>query len=203
MAFNRFENIEQVITKYPLKIHKGKFLPAVEKPLPSCFVEDLNFLMDMKSIDENESFYDESLIFPFLREAWKGHRKLKLWIRRPLVYDDELSGELDYLLSSLPEDNEVIDKLINKPTLAVTKVKTEDFTRGWAQCLAEMIACQKINDNPEITIYGIVSTGLMWEFCKMEGNTLIKDPMSCFINNPQQLFGNLDFVFAECEKQLN
>lgn len=202
MAFSRFKNIEQVIKKYPLKIQKEKFLPAVEKLLPSCFIEDLNFLIEMKSFDENENFYGESFIFPFLREAWKGHRKLKLWIRRTLVYDDELSGELDYLLSSLPE-YEVIDKLINKPILAIAEVKTENFTQGWAQCLAGMIACQKINDNLDITIYGIVSTGFMWEFCKLEGNTLIKDPMSCFINNPHELFGNLDFVFAECEKQLN
>lgn len=33
MVFNQFENIEQVIKKYPLKIQQKEFLPALEKPL--------------------------------------------------------------------------------------------------------------------------------------------------------------------------
>ena len=201
MAFSQFENIEQVIKKYPLKIQQKKFLPAIEKPLPSAFIEDIHFLLAMKAIEENESFFTESFIFPFLREAWKHHRQLKLWTHRSLMYDDELCGEPDYFLAALPTD-EVISQLVNKPILAVTEAKKENFTQGWGQCLAAMIACQKINANPEIAIYGIVSTGLMWEFGKLVGNLLIKDSVTYFINVPDQIFGVLDFIFAECEKQL-
>ncbi|HDN25906.1 MAG TPA: hypothetical protein ENG03_02185 [Thioploca sp.] len=200
MAFSDFESIEHVITKYPLKIRQERFLPDVAIQLPDCFMEDINFLMDMKSIDENESFFHESFIFPFLREAWKRHRKLKLWSRRTLVYDEELCGEPDYFLSYLPD--EVIDRLINKPILAVTQAKKENFTQGWGQCLAEMMACQKINDHPEITVYGIVSSGLMWEFGRLKDNLLTKDAILYSINSPHQVFGILDFLFTECEKQL-
>ena len=201
MAFSQFENIEQVIKKYPLKIQHRKFLPAVEKPLPSSFIEDIQFLLEMKSVEENESFCTESFIFPFLREAWKHHRQLKLWTHRSLRYDDELCGEPDYFFAALPTD-EVISQLVNKPILAVIEAKKENFTQGWGQCLAAMIACQKINTKPEITIYGIVSTGLMWEFSKLAGNLLVKDSVSYFINVPNQIFGILDLIFAECEKQL-
>jgi hypothetical protein len=169
--------------------------------LPSAFIEDIHFLLAMKAIEENESFFTESFIFPFLREAWKHHRQLKLWTHRSLMYDDELCGEPDYFLAALPTD-EVISQLVNKPILAVTEAKKENFTQGWGQCLAAMIACQKINANPEITIYGIVSTGLMWEFSKLAGNLLVKDSVTYFINIPDQIFGILDFIFAECEKQL-
>ena len=169
--------------------------------MPSAFIEDIHFLLAMKAIEENESFFTESFIFPFLREAWKHHRQLKLWTHRSLMYDDELCGEPDYFLAALPTD-EVISQLVNKPILAVTEAKKENFTQGWGQCLAAMIACQKINANPEIAIYGIVSTGLMWEFGKLVGNLLIKDSVTYFINVPDQIFGVLDFIFAECEKQL-
>jgi hypothetical protein len=201
MAFSQFENIEQVIKKYPLNIQQRKFLPAVTKPLPIAFIEDIHFLLAMKAIEENESFFTESFIFPFLRETWKHHRQLKLWSHRSLVYDDELCGEPDYFLAALPAD-EVINQLVNKPILAVTEAKKENFTQGWGQCLAAMIACQKLNANPQITIYGIVSTGLMWEFSKLVGNLLVKDSVTYFINIPDQIFGILDFIFAECEKQL-
>ncbi|NJO17402.1 MAG: hypothetical protein HC877_17160 [Thioploca sp.] len=45
ITFNQFENIEPVIKKYPLKIQQTKFLPAVEEPLPSAFIEDIHFLL--------------------------------------------------------------------------------------------------------------------------------------------------------------
>ena len=116
------------------------------------------------------------------------------------MYDDELCGEPDYFLAALPAD-EVISQLVNKPILAVIEAKKENFTQGCGQCAA-MIACQKINTNPEIIIYGIVSTGLVWEFSKLAGNLLIKDSVTYFINVPDQIFGILDFIFAECENQL-
>ena len=111
----------------------------------------------MRSVDESEAFLRECFIFPFLHQVWKRHRKLKLWSHQPLVCDRELYGEPDYLVSAVIES--VTDKLIDKPFLAVAEAKREDFTKGWAQCLAEMIACQKINDDEQAVIYGIVPTG--------------------------------------------
>ena len=96
-----------------------------------------------------------------------------------------------------------IDKLINKPFLAVAEAKKEDFTKGWAQCLAEMIACQKINADESVVIYGIVPTGLVWEFGKLEQDTFTKHIFSYSIRDPNQIFGILDFIFAECEKRDN
>ena len=172
----------------------------MELELPDLFIENLNFSLEMRSVDESEAFFRENFIFPFLHQAWKRHRKLKLWSHRSLVYDRELYGEPDYLISAMIEG--VIDKLINKPFLAVAEAKKEDFARGWAQCLAEMIACQRINEDESVVIYGIVPTGLVWEFGKLERNTFTKHIVSYSISAPNQIFGILDFIFAECEKQI-
>ena len=50
------------------------------------------------------------------------------------------------------------------PSLAVVEAENDDFPRGWAHCLAAMIAIQKINDHPDRTIYGIATSGRCWEF---------------------------------------
>ena len=96
----------------------------------------------------------------------------------------------------------VIDKLINKPFLAVAEAKKEDFAKGWAQCLAEMIACQKINADERTVVYGIVPTGLVWEFGKLDQDTFTKHLVSYSISAPNKIYGILDFIFTECEKQI-
>ena len=189
MAFSDFQNIEQVIGQYPLEIRSENFIPDVALELPELFIENLNFSLEMRSVDESEVFFRENFIFPFLHQAWKRHRKLKLWSHRSLIYDRELYGEPDYLVSAVIEG--VIDKLINKPFLAVAEAKKEDFTKGWAQCLAEMIACQKINEDESVVIYGIVPTGLVWEFGKLEQDIFTKHIFSYSIKDPNQIFGIL------------
>lgn len=202
MKFSDFENVEQVIAKYPLEIKQERFLPAeVSEELPEWFSNNLSFLLDMKSVDENEAFLSEGFVFPFLQQAWQQHRKLKLWSHRALNYDSELYGEPDYLISALPEG--VVERLVTKPLLAVTEAKKEDFTKGWGQCLSGMIACQKLNQRADITVYGIVSTGIIWEFGKLEGNVFVKHPLPYSISEPGRVLGLIDFVFSECEKQLD
>ena len=117
-----------------------------------------------------------------------------------MVYDDKLCGEPDYLISAWRE--EVITKLVNTPILAVSEAKRQDFEEGWGQCLAEMIACQKTNQDEQLIVYGIVSTGIFWQFGQLENNIFTKNLNSYSIDNPQKILGNLDYVFAECERQI-
>lgn len=200
MPFSDFKSITQVIQKYPLKIRQEHFLPDIDLQLPDLFMENLVFLLDKKAIDESEAFLSEAFIFPFLQQVWQRHDKLKLWSHRGLNYDDKLFGEPDYFISALRED--VMDRLFSTPLLAVAEAKKQDFEAGWGQCLAEMIACQKINQNDPITIYGIVTTGLIWEFAKLESNTFTKHSLPYAISDPQRIFGILDFIFSECERQI-
>lgn len=201
MKFSDFQSFEQVIAKYPLTVRQERFLPEVRAELPGLFLENLGFSLDMKAVEESETFFAENFVFPFLQQAWKRHRKLKLWSHKTLALNGELIGEPDYLISALAEG--VIERLINKPLLAVTEAKKEDFMKGWAQCLVEMIACQKINQKDDLVIYGIVSTGMVWEFGKLSGNVFIKHPLAYSISEPEKVLGLIDFVFAECEKQLS
>ena len=139
-------------------------MPDTPIELPDWFLENLNFSVNRQYTHTSEAFFCESFIFPFLQQVWKRHATLEIWSHQSLIYDDDLSGEPDYFISAWCD--EVIDKLINTPLLAVAEAKKQNFEEGWGQCLAEMIACQKINPDENITVYGIVSTGLVWEFGK-------------------------------------
>ncbi|OQY43652.1 MAG: hypothetical protein DRR08_28870 [Candidatus Parabeggiatoa sp. nov. 2] len=200
MAFSHFKNVGQVIEQYPLRYKRERFLPDVSIALSALFLENIDFSLDKQTENENEFFFRESLIFPFLQQAWKHHNRLKLWSHQSLAYDDKLCGEPDYFISVWRD--EVIDKWINTPLLAVAEAKKQDFEGGWGQCLAAMLACQKINQDENLTVYGIVSTGMFWEFGKLLQNTFIKHSFSYSIAEPQKVLGNLDYVFAECEKQI-
>lgn len=87
------------------------------------------------------------------------------------------------------------DTLIKTPLLAVFEAKRQDFDEGWGQCLAAMLACQKINDDEHLAVYGIVSSGLVGEFGKLEAQCFTKEPLAHSIDNPQKLAGMLDYVF--------
>ena len=199
MAYSNFRSIRQVIELYPLQIRREKFLPEVPLELPDLFIDNLNFALENQAIEESETFFCESFIYPFLQQAWKLHKNLKLWSHRALDFDENLSGEPDYFVSARMQG--VIDKLFNLPLLAVAEAKKEDFEAGWGQCLAEMVACQKLNQDENLIIYGIVSTGIVWQFGKLETNVFTQDLLSYSIADPTMIFGILDFIFGECEKQ--
>jgi hypothetical protein len=201
MAFSDFKNVTQVLQKYPLEVIRESFLPDVPIDLPAQFLADRNFLLNRQSEEESEMFYRESFIAPFLQLAWQRHPGLKLWVNRALRYDDTLFGEPDYFIAASIEGR-VIDRFVSHPLLAVVEAKRQDFEGGWGQCLAEMVACQKLNEPATPTIFGIVSTGIYWEFGKLAGVAFTRELRSYIVTDPQRLFGAVDFVFAECERQL-
>ena len=200
MKFSDFKSIEDVQAKYPLAVTKTKFLPDVELLPSEGFIEDIQFALSVQNSVESEMFFREYFIAPFMRETWKRHPSLKLWVNRKLAYKDELTGEPDYYIATRPVG--VTSNPVGQPLLAVAEAKQEDFIAGWGQCLAEMIACQKINDNDKITIYGIVPTGELWQFGQLSQDTFSRNLVAYSIYEPAKLLGVLDYLFAECERQI-
>ncbi|OQY44849.1 MAG: hypothetical protein B6242_11775 [Anaerolineaceae bacterium 4572_78] len=175
------------------------FLSSESIAPPDWFLDEIHFSLEMQGIQESELFYRENLIAPFMRLAWRSHRKLKVWTGQTLRYDDDLSGEPDYFISAFQEG--IINTLFAMPLLAVIEAKRQDFDEGWGQCLAAMLACQKLNDD-NIIVYGIVCTGMFWEFGKLEKDVFTKNLLSYSISDPAKVLGILDYIFAECEKQV-
>src|SRR2546426_616143 len=81
--------------------------------------------------------------------------------------------------------------------LPVVEAKKDDFTRGWGQCLAAMLAAQKLNDLPEQTICGITTNGQVWQFGQLHADVFTQDPRSFTLEDVDSLGAALHFVFAQ------
>jgi len=81
------------------------------------------------------------------------------------------------------------------------EAKKDDFVQGWAQVSAEMIAAQKLNDNEDIPIYGLVSTGELWKFGVLKNKIFTIDSNSIsaplFLN---KVLNILNWMFCEARK---
>lgn len=101
-------------------------------------------------------------------------------------------GAPDYIFSKKSELGKTV---LEKPLLIAIEAKKNDFEQGWGQCLAEMIACQKINEDNICPIYGIVTDGNLWQFAKLVENYFIKDISNFTIDKLYDLYNALEYVF--------
>ena len=79
-----------------------------------------------------------------------------------------LNGNCDFLISY---SEELL--LVTAPIIILVEAKKEDLNGGLGQCIAEMIAAQRFNqqEGNEITeIYGVVTSGTVWKFLKLSGS---------------------------------
>ena len=51
-----------------------------------------------------------------------------------------------------------------------------------------------------IPVYGIVSTGELWQFAKLEDQVMTRHPLPFSAAYPGQLAGILNHIFGECER---
>ncbi|MEM7716556.1 MAG: hypothetical protein AAF349_23835 [Cyanobacteria bacterium P01_A01_bin.68] len=93
-------------------------------------------------------------------------------------------------------------EVFEKPFFVAVEAKKDDFIKGWGQCLSEMVAIQKINDSVGQSIFGIVSNGQVWQFGKLIDNSFTKEINIYIISDLHKLFAALNFVFKQCEIQL-
>lgn len=65
-----------------------------------------------------------------------------------------------------------------------------------------MVAAQRINDNPDLIIFGITSNGMLWQFGQLEGSAFTKSPRPVGIYELDSLFATVNYIFQQCERQL-
>ena len=110
-----------------------------------------------------------------------------------------LSGYPEYVLARRSPLGKVV---FDKPYLLIVEAKQDNFDWGWGQCLAEMVAAQRLNGESAIAIFGIVSNGINWEFGKLEGNRFTHHPAPYSIFELRSLFAIVNYLFQQSEIQL-
>jgi hypothetical protein len=169
MAFSDFASIAEVQTTYQIHhdVVKNLLLPQPFTPSEN-FTELFGSLSTMIYLQGSEAIRSHAVIFPMLLESYRTYaERLAFWSGERLAAPDDpkLSGNPDFMISARsPLGIAVIDK----PYLIIVEAKQDNFTKGWGQCLAAMVAAQKMNGDPKTPIFGIVTNGTTWQLGRLQ-----------------------------------
>ena len=170
MAYNRF-TLPEVEAQFGLTIERDTPLfPQPPVAVPSDFLRmTLKRYLPLALDMQTEKARSEFIIAPILMEVIEQkQRRVSLHSGVDFTVDRKagLAGFCDYLFSRSPERTEVV-----APVLVIVEAKREDIRGGFGQCLAEMVAAQRFNEQqgkPLARGFGCVTTGDRWRFLRLE-----------------------------------
>ena len=193
MAFSDFKTISEVQEKFRITYAEDDFVKA-EPSTPSAeFLRDFEFTREHIYIFASDAARRKTITFPVLKESYKAYAdQYALWIKQSIAYDDILNGTPDYFISTRSELGKTV---VGSPLILLVEAKKNDFEQGWGQCLAELVAAQKINDDTAFPVYGIVTDGTLWQFGRLIGDTFTQNRADFALTNLPTLFGAVNSVF--------
>ena len=168
------------------------FAEVPEVDLPAVLADTLLRYLPLAVNVNTEKARSELVIAPILVEFKLRHRdRISLFSGVEFNVDDAagLKGRCDYILALNPEQ-----LALTAPVCVLVEAKNENMVGGIPQCLAEMIAAQRFNDRSGTkieTIYGVVTTGVLWRFLKLHGTAARVDSVEYPVQSATKIFGIL------------
>jgi hypothetical protein len=171
-------SIDEVKTRFQLRIAEAEEyfadIPpvAVSDFLTQMLAENLPLAVAVST----EKARSELIIAPVLLEARRQvQRRVSLFSGVEFTVDPSqgLNGTCDYLISLSPEQ-----LTIEAPVVTVVEAKNDNLKSGLGQCMAEMVAARLFNQRKgrELPrVYGVVTTGSLWKFMRLEGDVVFLD----------------------------
>jgi hypothetical protein len=199
-SFSTYKSLSETLKEFQITYAEDSYIQELPFEVSDYFRTDLKLMMEEGVVDSSEYAICENLVYPVLKEVWKQYRQhFILWSHHFLSDEAGLSGFPEYILARRSPLGKVV---FDKPYFLLIEAKQDDFEGAWAQCLSEMVAAQRINDNPELVVHGITSNGTLWQFGKLAGAAFSKSPRPVGIYELDRLFATVNYVFQQCENQL-
>ena len=193
MAFSDFKRISEVQEKFDITYAEEDFVKVHDAEPSEQFLQDFEWTRQNLNVFVSEASRCEAIIFPVLKENYKAYAdNYELWIGTSIAYNQTLSGTPDYLISTRSRLGKTV---VGKPLIILVEAKRNDFDRGWGQCLAELVAAQKMNNDAAFPVYGIVTDGNLWQFGRLVGDTFTQNRTDFVLTNLPMLFGAVSAVF--------
>lgn len=170
MPYSQFTTITKVKEAFNLTTLEGiRFLPEIAPLQPSnTLAATLEETLPLAVATGSEKARSELIISPVLVEVRRlVGRQISLFSGEDFNVDESLAlnGRCDFLISRSSEQ-----LAIEAPAIIIVEAKQADLKTGIGQCVAEMVAAQKFNEDkqkPLPSVYGSVSNGLQWQFLKL------------------------------------
>ena len=192
MSYGKFKSVEEVATKFDIEVaDRTTFIGEQEIEVLDVFLSMLT-----KNLKEGINYINEfavcdAIIRPILGIVAENYN-LKIWSHTPYNVDEEkgLVGEPDYLIAPKTKYGAMA-----RPSLCVIEAKRDDFYEWWAQASSEMVASSLLGAH---ICYGIVTTGAIWQFGKLDENIFVIDPRYISATTDlQRVFNAINWIFHE------
>lgn len=193
MSYSDFKTLEQAVNNLAIILEESHNLFADTPPVqPSPRLQEtLAETLELATNISTEKARSELIITPILleiRRMFPG--KIGYFSGTSFNVDESqgLTGICDFILTS--SANQL---LITTPVVTVIEAKDNDIKLGLGQCAAEMVAARIFNERKgqSKTIYGVVSTGVLWKFLTLSGDTLKIDRTEYFVGQIEKILGIL------------
>ena len=199
MPYSKF-TLSKAVDDFNLTIVEGaRFLPEIGPVTPSLLLQDtLRETIPWAIAVSSEKARSEGIINPVLLEVKRqlqGQISVFSGEEFNVEPEAELTGYVDFLLSRSPEQ-----LFIKAPAVVLVEAKKEDLKPALGQCLAEMVAAQRFNQQkqqPILTIYGTVTSGTVWRFLKLEEQCVSIDLTDYSLPPVEQILGFLVWMMTE------
>lgn len=201
MSFSAYTSLAKTIQAFQITYAEANFITEVNFSVSETFRQDLQFTMQEGVVDNSEFAICENLVYPVLKEVWKQYyRKFILWSHQFLNCDADLSGFPEYILARRSPLGKIV---FDQPYFVLVEAKQDNFDAAWGQCLAEMVAAQRMNKHIEIVIFGITSNGDRWQFGNLDGGQFTLNKTFYTIQELDKLFAAVNAIFQQCVAQLD
>jgi len=198
MAYESF-TLEQLKEKFALSIVQTKDDYAAVLPIPAS--QTLQTVLarglPLLSGKTSEKARSEFVVAPVLLEV-RDIVGEKIAVFSGIKFDVDrkagLFGYCDFLVSRDP-----LIHSVQAPVVAIAEAKKEDLNAGIPQCVAEMVAAQRFNEQRKKAlekIYGVVTDGSRWQFLRLIGTTISIDLREYSIIELPQILGILVYMVS-------
>ncbi|MFM2430526.1 MAG: hypothetical protein RLZZ511_1739 [Cyanobacteriota bacterium] len=199
MSFSSYKSLATTLKAFQITYDQTNFLTGSSFPVSENFRADLEFMMREGVVDNSEFAICENLVYPVLKEVWKPyHQQFLWWSHQSLTYDETLAGFPEYILARRSPLGKIV---FDQPYFILVEAKQDNFDAAWGQCLAEMVAAQRLNELP-MTVFGITSNGDRWQFGKLIDQTFTLNATFYTIQELDKLFAVLNEILLQCQNQL-
>jgi hypothetical protein len=151
--------------------------------------ETLRYNVPLATSINTEKARSELIVTPVLVEVTKIlNQQVSLFSGIELNVDKNrgLNGVCDYIISLSPEQ-----LLLDAPIITIVEAKNDNIKAGLGQCISEMLAAKLYNENKgnRIEVYGVVTTGSLWNFLKLTEKIVSIDIEEYHISNVAKILG--------------
>lgn len=197
MSYSDF-TVELLKEKFGIQLIENTVLFPDLRPshVPELLPELLRRYVPLATMMNTEKARSELIISPVLVEfKLKSKKKISLFSGTEFNVDPKegLNGRCDYIISKSEEQ-----LALSAPVIVIAEAKNDNIIGGIPQCMAGMIAAMRFNilkKNGIAAVYGIVTTGTLWRFLKLDGsNTGYVDIMEYHIQNIDKIISILDEI---------